>query len=103
MYDPKYDLPLAVGLSLAVSLIATYDAAVGPFCPESIDTTAADSGIWLDGSGTVYDADGNFIVNLPEIYDDEHWQLYDQATGKVRVTDTQEACEAAARPDMDLA
>ncbi len=79
------------------------DAPVGPFCPESINTKAADSGIWLDGSGTVYDADGDFIVNLPEIYNDQKWQLFDKATGKVRVTDTQEACEAAARPDVDPA
>lgn len=79
------------------------DAAVGPFCPDSINTTPAASGIWLDGSGTVYDADGDFIVALPEIYDDENWQLFDRATGKVRVTDTQQACEAAARPDVDPA
>ncbi len=149
MYSPRYDISLAVGLSLTVSLMATYvtadttlnpgrfvegalvsppevvtcelsdgtrttcyqivtvgvpaDASIGPFCPESINTTAADSGIWLDGSGTVYDADGDFIVNLPEIYDDQNWQLFDKATGKVRVTDTQEACEAAARPDVDPA
>jgi len=79
------------------------DSAVGPFCPETITTTAADSGIWLDGDGTVYPADGDFIVNLPNIYDDANWQFYDIATGEVHITDSQEACEAAARPDVDPA
>ncbi len=79
------------------------DSAVGPFCPETITSTAADSGIWLDGSGEVYEADGDFILNLPNIYGDSNWQLYDVATGDVNITDTQEACEAAARPDVDEA
>ncbi len=34
MYDPKYDLPLAVGLSLAVSLIATHVGADNTLNPE---------------------------------------------------------------------
>ncbi len=79
------------------------DSAVGPFCPQNINTTAADSGIWLDGSGVVYQADGDFILDLPNIYGDSNWQLYDVATGDVNITDTQEACEAAARPDVDEA
>lgn len=79
------------------------DAIVGPFCPGSITSSESDSGIWLDGSGVVFDADGEFIVNLPALYEDDHWQLYDKDTGKVNVTDTQEACEAAARPDVDEA
>ena len=77
------------------------DSAVGPFCPRTINSTAADSGIWQDGTGTVYQADGEFIVALPNIYGDSNWQLYDLATGDVNVTDTQEACEAAARPDVE--
>lgn len=77
------------------------DSAVGPFCPQSITSTTDDGGIWLDGSGTLYQADGDFIVNLPNIYNDSNWQLYDIATGEVNITDTQEACEAAARPDVD--
>ena len=77
------------------------DSAVGPFCPESIESTKEEGGIWLDGSGTLYDIDGEFIVDLPVIYDDDHWQLYDEDTGKVRATRTQEACEGAARPDVD--
>ena len=79
------------------------DSAVGPFCPQNINSDAADSGIWLDGSGMVYQADGDFILNLPNIYGDSNWQLYDVATGDLNITDTQEACEAAARPDVDVA
>lgn len=76
---------------------------VGPFCPQSITTTSDDAGLWLDGTGTVHQADGNFILDLPNIYGDSNWMLYDEATGLVNVTDTQEACEAAARPDVDVA
>lgn len=78
------------------------DAAIGPFCPESITTDAADAGIWLDGdSGQTFDVDGNFILDLPNVYNDNNWLLYDVETGLVNVTDTQTACEAAARPDVD--
>lgn len=76
------------------------NAEVGPFCPPSINSDASEGGIWFDGSGELYDVDGNFIVNLPNIYGDG-WQLYDAETGLVNVTDTQLACEAAARPDVD--
>lgn len=82
------------------------DSAVGPFCPETTTSSADDSGIWLDGEGIVYEADGNFILDLPNIYSDTvvdanvDWILYD-VNGNVNVTDTQEACEAAARPDVD--
>ncbi len=78
-------------------------ATVGPFCPRTIEDTAESVGIWLDGGTEVYDVDGDFIVGLPELYDDPEWQLYDPATGEVNVTDTLEGCEAAARPDVDPA
>lgn len=71
---------------------------IGPFCPEKTDTTATDSGIWLDGS-KIYDADGQFILDLATIYGDAKWKLYDE-TGKVAVTDTKEAFQGAARPDV---
>ncbi|WP_050528448.1 hypothetical protein [Pseudorhodobacter aquimaris] len=35
------------------------------------------------------------------MYDDTHRQLFDAETGEVRYTGTLEACEAAARPDVD--
>ena len=57
------------------------DSAVGPFCPRNISSTSAGSGIWLDGSGIVYEANGDFILDLPNIYGDNNWQLYDTTTG----------------------
>lgn len=77
---------------------APANAEIGPFCPETTSTSAKHAGIWLDGEN-LYDADGEFIVSLPEIYDDPNWKLYDDE-GNVRVTDTKEAFEAAARPDV---
>lgn len=78
------------------------DHDVGPFCPRHIDDGAEAVGIWLE-SGDVYDVDGAFITGLADFYNDDNWQLYDEDTGVVRVTLTQEACEAAARPDVDPA
>ncbi len=73
---------------------------IGPFCPRSIDDGADVAGIWVE-DGEVWDVDGAFIEELATFYDDDNWQLYDEATGDVNVTDSQEACEAAARPDVD--
>lgn len=75
------------------------DHDVGPFCPSTTDTSADDAGIWFDGNG-LYDLDGEFIVGLADLYDDSNWMLYDDE-GNVNVTDTVEAFEAAARPDVD--
>lgn len=74
---------------------------VGPFCPET--TTDGDDlgGIWFDGDA-VYQLDGQFFVDLPTIYDDDQWQLHDD-DGNVFVTETAEAFNAAARPDVDAA
>ena len=71
---------------------------VGPFCPDTITTDAKDAGIWFDGNG-VYALDGLFIKNLADFYNDSEWKLYD-SKGNVNVTDTQEAFEGAARPDV---
>lgn len=79
------------------------DAAVGPFCPANISSTSDEAGIWLDGTGIVYEANGDFILDLPNIYGDSNWQLYDVDTGDVNITDTQEACELAANPNVDEA
>jgi hypothetical protein len=75
---------------------------LGPFCPETTSTSAEEAGKWFD-SGVLYDLTGAFIANLASFYDDETWQLFDETTGIVSITDTQEACEAAARPDVDEA
>ncbi|MSX18878.1 MAG: YHYH protein, partial [Actinobacteria bacterium] len=74
------------------------DAKIGPFCPESTSSTAEVSGIWLDGE-KMYNADGQFIMDLSTIYKDVKWKLYDDS-GKVKVTDTKEAFQGAARPDV---
>ena len=74
------------------------DTTIGPFCPETTSTSKDNAGIWLDGS-KVYDADGQFIVDLSTIYGDAKWKLYDDA-GKVQVTDTKESFQGAARPDV---
>lgn len=78
---------------------AGYD--VGPFCPETTSDTADAGGIWFDGND-VYDIDGEFILGLAELYGDDNWLLYDE-DGNVNITDTVEAFEAAARPDVDPA
>lgn len=74
----------------------SYEA--GPFCPDTITTPAQEAGIWFDGTG-VYALDGAFVKNLAQFYDDPEWKLYD-SDGRVKVTDTKEAFEGAARPDV---
>lgn len=74
------------------------DHPVGPFCPPTISSTAAEGGIWFDGDG-LYDIDGEFIEGLSALYDDDNWLLYDE-DGNVNITDTQEAFDGAARPNV---
>lgn len=76
------------------------DHTPGPWCPGNISDGAEAGGIWIEG-GEVHDVDGDFIANLAEFYGDTNWQLFDPDTGDVRYTGTLEACEAAARPDVD--
>ena len=77
------------------------DTTIGPFCPETTSTSAVDAGIWLDGS-KIYDVDGAFIMDLSTIYGDAKWKLYDES-GKVNVTDSKEAFQGAAKPDVEEA
>lgn len=78
------------------------DYTPGPWCPTNISQGADAGGIWfLDGEAV--DVDGTFIASLAEIYGDAKWQLFDPDTGAVRFTGSLEACEAAARPDVDPA
>jgi len=72
----------------------------GPWCPKNISDGPDTSGIWIE-KGKVYDADGAFVANLATFYDDPRWQMFDPATGKVKVTNSKESCAAAARPDVD--
>ena len=80
---------------------APVDTKIGPFCPESTSSTAEVAGIWLDGE-KIYDVDGQFILDLSTIYKDVKWKLYDDS-GKVKVTDTKEAFQGAAKPDVEEA
>ncbi len=74
----------------------------GPWCPTNISDGADKGGIWFLDGKTV-DVDGAFIANLAQTYGDTDWQLFDPDTGAVRFTGTLEACQAAARPDVDPA
>ncbi len=88
-------------LCVAVTLPAnpqTFD--MGPWCPSHITDGPELGGIWPE-DGVVHDVDGSFIENLARFYDDSIWQMHDPATGEINVTDTPEACAAAARPDVD--
>ncbi len=72
---------------------------MGPWSPGRIDDDKEAGGIWLR-DGQVYDVDGPFVRNMAEFYDDPEWKLY-RDDGTIKVTDTKEAFEAAARPDVD--
>ena len=74
----------------------------GPWCPTNVSDGPKAGGIWMSG-GSIHDVDGPFVKNLATFYNDDSWQLFDPATGKIRVTDSIEACQAAARPDVDPA
>ncbi|RNE48332.1 YHYH protein [Corynebacterium alimapuense] len=75
------------------------DDEVGPFCPETITDTADQAGIWFDGED-IYSLDGPFFEQLPELYGDDAWQMYDEE-GNIFVTDTKEKFELAAQPNVD--
>ena len=71
----------------------------GPYCPPTITSTADEGGTWFDGSGIVYNVDGDFIVGLSTLYEDERWQMYDRDTGLVTVIDGVQGCEVAGDPN----
>jgi hypothetical protein len=72
---------------------------MGPWCPRHIDDGVEKAGIWFKDD-KVYDVSGHFIANLDEFYSDDKWKVY-REDGTVRVTDTEEGCLAAAKPDVD--
>ena len=76
------------------------DHSMGPFCPPNISSDASEGGIWAQDD-VIHDVDGAFIANLPVFYSDDNWQLYDSDTGDVYVTDSYDACEGAAKPDVE--
>jgi len=80
---------------------ATKDHALGPWCPTNITDSDASGGIWPEG-GKINPVSGEFIANLSNFYNDDNWQLFNENTGEVNVTDSAVACAAAARPDVDV-
>src|SRR5690606_31509671 len=94
---------LAGGTKTLCYVIRTYsepqEHEMGPWAPTHIEDGPEKGGIWLH-EGKVYDVDGPFVRDIAEFYNDPEWMLY-REDGSIRVTDTKEAFEAAARPDVD--
>ena len=84
-----------------VTVGAPSEHAAGPWCPANIRDGSV-AGMWIE-SGKTHDLTGAFIANLATFYNDSSWQLYDPATGVIKVTDTQAAFEAAAVPNVPAA
>ncbi|MGJ8593547.1 MAG: YHYH protein [Aquaticitalea sp.] len=72
---------------------------MGPWCPRHIEDGMEKAGIWFKDD-KVYDVSGHFIANLDEFYSDDKWKLY-RKDGTIRVTDTEEGCLAAAKPEVE--
>ncbi|MUU78228.1 YHYH protein [Winogradskyella endarachnes] len=72
---------------------------MGPWCPTHINDGKDKGGLWFKDE-KVYDVDGHFIANLKDFYNDEEWALF-REDGSIKVTDSKDECEAAARPDVD--
>ena len=91
--------------SLLTSGVEKTSDMIGPFCPETTSTSAENAGLWLDGEA-LYEADGEFFLNLPNIYGQtypsEAWAGFADAEGNINITRTLEDCEAAANPDVGL-
>ena len=71
----------------------------GPFCPPNIHSGEQEGGTWMDGEGTLYQVDGEFIKNLATLYKDKEWQMYDVNTGEITVIDGARGCEVAGNPN----
>lgn len=71
----------------------------GPWCPTHLNDGSEKAGIWFD-KGTVYNADGRFLSQLNQFYDDDEWQMVNPESGAINVTTTKEQCAAAANPNV---
>lgn len=71
----------------------------GPWCPKTITDAKENGGIWFK-DGHLYDVDGNFITHLDKFYSDPKWKVY-REDGTIKITNTQEACEGAAKPNVE--
>lgn len=72
---------------------------MGPWSPKTITDGKEKGGIWFK-DGKIYDVTGPFLTNLAKFYNDPEWKVYND-DGTIKTTDTKEAFEAAARPDVD--
>ncbi|AXT54580.1 YHYH protein [Aquimarina sp. AD1] len=72
---------------------------MGPWCPRHIEDGMEKAGIWFKDD-KVYDVSGHFISKLNEFYSDDKWKLY-REDGTIKVTDTEEGCLAAAKPQVE--
>ena len=66
------------------------DHEMGPWCPHTINDSAEKGGIWFK-DGKMYDVDGEFIKELPKLYHDDFWKLYDN-NGDVFRTKSEDDC-----------
>ena len=71
----------------------------GPWCPKTITDSKDNGGVWFK-DGHLYDVNGYFIAHLDEFYSDPKWKVYHE-NGNIKITETQEACEGAAKPDVE--
>ncbi len=89
--------------SLRTSGVGKASDLIGPFCPETTSTGENEAGVWLDGT-TFYEADGEFILDLAniygQVYPSDAWSSFADAEGNVNITRTVEDCEAAANPNV---
>ncbi|MGJ8644757.1 MAG: YHYH protein [Luteolibacter sp.] len=76
-----------------------HDHEMGPWAPKLVTDGKDKGGIWFK-DGVIYDVDGPFVANLATLYNDPEWDVV-REDGTIRYTDTKEAFEAAARPDVD--
>ena len=71
----------------------------GPWCPKTITDSKDNGGLWFK-DGNLYNVNGDFIAHLDEFYSDPKWKVYHE-NGNIKITKTQEACEGAAKPDVE--
>ena len=75
------------------------DHELGPWAPKHVDDGPEKGGIWIK-DGHVYDVDGKFVAHIGELYNDPRWDMV-REDGSIKVTDTREAFNLAARPNVD--
>ena len=75
------------------------DHQLGPWAPKHVTDGEDKGGIWIK-DGHVYNVSGEFVAHLDELYDDPEWNLV-REDGSIRVTDTEEAFNLAAQPNVD--